>query len=271
MRALVIADVHLDLWNEVGRDPFAALPTAQWAGIEAVIIAGDLTNKPRIRWKYAIRHLARHIDPGRVHVIPGNHDYYDSRIDGDDRLAAIATGEGANFAQKAEVVIGNTRLLCCTLWTDFALNGDVAASQTIAKSRMNDYRYIRNAAAGYRRVRPYETAAIHADHRGWLEERLSQSHLGPTVVVTHHCPHPGLISETPSELDPIYGSDLTDLIQRHQPEAWLFGHTHFQAETVVGRTLLRNVSLGYPDQVRPEDEAQILRRGLINLHNLERR
>jgi len=135
---------------------------------------------------------------------------------------------------------------------------------------MNDYRYIRKAGAGYRRIRPYETAAIHQDHRSWLENRLSIPHAGPTIVVTHHCPHPGLISKTPGDLDPVYGSDLTDLIQRHQPDAWLFGHTHFQAETVIGRTLLRNVSLGYPNQVRPEDEAQILRRGLIDLHNLER-
>lgn len=269
MKSLIIGDLHLDLWTEAGRDPFAALSAAEWSRIEAVVIAGDLTNKPRIRWKYAIRHLARYIDPGRVHVIPGNHDYYDFRIDGDDRLAEIARSEGANFAQQAESLIGKARFLCCTLWTDFALNGDVAASQAIARERMNDYRYIRNAGAGYRRIRPYETAAIHADHRGWLEERLSQFHLGPTVVVTHHCPHPGLISETPSELDPIYGSDLTDVIHRYQPDAWLFGHTHFNAETLVGRTRLRNVSMGYPDQVRPEDEAQIFRRGLIDFHNLE--
>jgi Icc-related predicted phosphoesterase len=270
MKVLIVGDLHFDLWAEADRDPFAALSVAEWSGIEAVIVAGDLTNKPRVRWKYAIRHLARYIDPGRIHILPGNHDYYDFNLDGDDRLAQVAVEEGANFAQKAEVVIGKTRFLCCTLWTDFALHGDVAASQAISKSQMNDYRYIRNAAAGYRRIRPYETALIHAEHRGWLEERLLQSHPGPTIVVTHHCPHPGLISETPGELDPIYGSDLTDLIQRHQPEAWMFGHTHFQAETVVGRTLLRNVSLGYPNHVRPEDEDQILRRGLIDLHNLER-
>ncbi|CUX80034.1 MAG: Calcineurin-like phosphoesterase superfamily domain [Roseibaca calidilacus] len=269
MTVLIIADLHLDMWTEAGRDPFAGLSAAAWSGIEAVIVAGDLTNKPRIRWKYAIRHLSRYIDPGRVHILPGNHDYYDFKLDGEDRLAEIARSEGAHFLQKSEVVIGNTRLLCCTLWTDFALHGDVAASQAIAKSRMNDYRYIRNAGAGYRRIRPYETAAIHQDHRSWLETRLPQSHLGPTVVVTHHCPHPQLISATPGELDPIYGSDLTGLIQRHQPEAWMFGHTHFQAETVIGRTLLRNVSLGYPDQVLTGQEGQILRRGLIDLQNLE--
>ena len=269
MKSLIIADLHFDLWTEAGRDPLATLSAAEWSGIEAVVIAGDLTNKPRIRWKHAIRHLSRYIDTGRIHVIPGNHDFYDFRIDGNDRLAEIARSEGANFAQKGEILTGRTRFLCCTLWTDFALNGDVVASQAIARERMNDYRYIRNAGAGYRRIRPYETAAIHADHRGWLEERLSQFHLGPTVVVTHHCPHPGLISETPSELHPVYGSDLTDLIQLHQPDAWLFGHTHSPVETMVCRTLVRNVSIGYPEQVSPGDEAQILRRGLIDLHNLE--
>jgi len=152
MTVLIIADLHLDMWTEAGRDPFAGLSAAAWSGIEAVIVAGDLTNKPRIRWKYAIRHLSRYIDPGRVHILPGNHDYYDFKLDGEDRLAEIARSEGAHFLQKSEVVIGNTRLLCCTLWTDFALHGDVAASQAIAKSRMNDYRYIRNAGAGYRRI-----------------------------------------------------------------------------------------------------------------------
>jgi Icc-related predicted phosphoesterase len=269
MKVLIVGDLHLDMWTEARRDPFAGLSAAEWSGIDTVIIAGDLTNKPRIRWKYAIRHLARYIDPGRIHILPGNHDYYDFHIDRDDRLDEIAREEGANFVQKAEILIGKTRFLCCTLWTDFALNGDVAASQAIAKSQMNDYRYIRNAAAGYRRIRPYETPLIHAQHRGWIENCLSQSHPGPTIVVTHHCPHPGLISETPGELDPIYGSDLTDLIQRHQPDAWLFGHTHYPSETLVGRTLVRNVSIGYPDQVRPEDEALILRRGLIDLQNLE--
>lgn len=171
----------------------------------------------------------------------------------------------AHLAQKTEILIGGTRFLCCTLWTDFALNGDVSASQAIARERMNDYRYIRHAGAGYRRIRPSETVLIHADHRAWLEERLSRTHPGQTIVVTHHCPHPGLISEGPGELAPVYGSDLTGLIDRHQPYAWFFGHTHHHAETVQGRTRIRNISLGYPDQVPPGAEADILRRGLIDL------
>lgn len=270
MHILVVADLHLDMWMEAGRDPFSAIDPEDWSGIAAVFVAGDLTNKPRVRWKYAIRHLSKYIDPGRIYITPGNHDYYDFRLDGDDRLADIATEEGAHFVQKSEFFVGGAKFLCCTLWTDFALHGDVTTSQATAKTSMNDYRYIRNANAGYRRIRPYETAAIHQDHRLWLESRLSRQHGGATIVVTHHCPHPQLISKTPGDLDAVYGSDLTDLIHRHQPTAWFFGHTHYPAEAMVGDTLVRNVSIGYPNQVSAEAEVQVLRRGLIDLYNLQR-
>lgn len=270
MHILAIADLHLDMWSEAGRDPLSAIDPEDWSGVQAVIIAGDLTNKPRVRWKYAIRHLSKYIEPGRIYITPGNHDYYDFRIDGDDRLAAIAAAEGACFAQKAEIVIGHTRFLCCTLWTDFALHGDVRGSQAIARAKMNDYRYIRIAGAGFRKVRPHETAIIHLDHLNWLQDRLSQPHTGPSVVVTHHCPHPGLISAIPSDLDPVYGSNLTRLITQRQPDAWFFGHTHHPHEAMVGKTLVRNVSLGYPEQVPAGTEAQILRQGLIDFHNPER-
>lgn len=265
MKALIIGDVHFDRWTEAERDPFAGLTAEDWASLDALFIAGDLSDKPKVRWKYAIRHLARHVDPGRIHIIPGNHDYYDFQIDRDDRLAAIAAGEGANLAQKAEITVADTRFLCCTLWTDFAMRGDVPGSQVIARERMNDYRYIRHAKAGYRKIRPYETVQIHQEHRAWLEDRMSRPYRGRTVVITHHCPHPDLISDGPTELDPVYGSDLTAMIDRFQPDAWLFGHTHHQVETMQGRTRVKNFSLGYPEQVMTEEEPILLRRGSIEL------
>jgi predicted phosphodiesterase len=267
MKVLIVADVHYDFWCEAGRDPFAALTAADWAGVEAVIIAGDLTNKPRVRWKYAIRHIARYITPDRIHIIPGNHDYYDFQIDRDDRLAEIATSEGAHLAQKTEILIRGTRFLCCTLWTDFGLNGDVAGSQAIARARMNDYRYIRNAGAGYRRILPSDTALIHTDHRAWLEERLSRPHRGQTIVVTHHCPLPGLVSKRADALAPVYASDLSDVIERYQPSGWFFGHTHHRDEVVIGQTRIKNVSIGYPDDVQTGTEPRILGRGLIDPEN----
>lgn len=114
-------------------------------------------------------------------------------------------------------------------------------------------------------IRPFETTNIHLDHLNWLQDRLSLPHPSPTIVITHHCPHPDLISAIPSDLDPVYGSNLTGLIARYQPDVWFFGHTHHHAEAWIASTLVRNVSLGYPDQVCSGTERQTLLRGLVKL------
>lgn len=265
MRILVVADLHLDQWIAARRDPLAALPEETWASIDALIIAGDLSNKPRVRWAPAIRRLARHIDPGRIHIIPGNHDYYDHRIDGEDALADIAREEGAHLAQMAELRLGPARVLCCTLWTDFALHGDAVHAASIARARMNDYRLIRHAGDRYRRLQPRETAALHRDHRDWLGRAMSSDVDGPTIAVTHHCPHPALLQWPEDELAPAYASDLSELIARQQPDLWLSGHTHAHLDAREGRTRMRCVSLGYPDQVRPGREADLMRRGIVDI------
>lgn len=263
MPVLVIADLHLDMWLQAGRDPLAALSPSVLCTLEALIVAGDLSNKPKVRWPHMIRQLARYVPVDRIHVLPGNHDYYDHALDGDDRLADICAEAGANFAQKSVIVISDTRVLCCTLWTDFALHGDPMHAMMSAQRDMNDYRYIRLGGTGFRRIRPLDTAYIHAEHRAWLEEQLTIPFPGKTVVVTHHCPHPNFVGERRGDLDPVYGSNLLPMIERYAPDAWLFGHTHWRVEAMVGRTLVRNVSLAYPDQVPAGDEEAILLRGYI--------
>lgn len=263
MPVLVIADLHLDMWLQAGRDPFSALSRELLVSLDGLIVAGDLSNKPKVRWPHMIRHLSRYITPDRIHLLPGNHDYYDHVLHGDERLAAICAEAGVNFAQKSVIVIGNNRYLCCTLWTDFALQGDPARAMATAQRVMNDYKYIRHDGAGFRRIRPSDTAIVHADHRSWLEKQLSEPFSGKTIVVTHHCPHPDLIGDQRGDTDPVYGSNLLPLIERYQAEAWLFGHTHWRVDAIVGRTQVRNVSLAYPDQVPVGAEAAILLRGLL--------
>lgn len=271
MPVLVIADLHLDLWLRAGCDPLTSVDPEVWASLDAVIIAGDLANKPKVSWPHMIRHLGRYIAPERIHLLPGNHDYYYHTLDGDARLAEICAEVGARFVQKGEIVISATRFLCCTIWTDFALYGDPASAMRTAEGNMNDYRCIRLASAGYRRIRPSDTAIVHADHRQWLEERLALSFEGRTVVVTHHCPHPDLISATRGAIDPAYGSNLLGLMEAYQPEDWLFGHTHYHVEAKVGRTLVKNISLGYPGQVPPDEIAKTILRGIVETGSFEGR
>ncbi|MCU9849016.1 metallophosphoesterase [Defluviimonas sp. WL0024] len=241
---MILADLHHDFWRQAGRDP---LERADFSGLDLLIIAGDLANKSRARWKPALEAIGRHIPLDRVHIFPGNHDYYDGRLDRDDKLAAIAKEVGAHFAQKQEIVRENVRFLCCTLWTDMLL-GDCDADRNAreAEARMNDYRYIRIEAETFRRAKPRHTVAIHLDHRAWLESRLKAPFDGRTIVVTHHAPH-GLSLAGNAPVGQAYASDLSGLIKQHAPDLWLFGHTHHGISFRCGTTQLPNVSVGYPD------------------------
>ncbi|OWX98643.1 hypothetical protein B6V76_18765 [Thioclava sp. IC9] len=242
-KVLILADLHLDLWMQKHRDPFDDL---ELENAELLIIAGDLANKPKIRWRPALQLIGQHVDLDRVHIIPGNHDYYDFRLDGDDRLADLAHEAGAHLAQKRVLIHERTRFLCATLWTDFALGpGSVAEKSSRNDWVMNDYRYIRVAGSGYRKARPADTIAKHHEHLVWLRGQLATPFDGETVVVTHHAPHPTALPPG-APLPWCYASDLTALIEEYQPERWLFGHTHHAAEFQVGRTQLKNVSKGYP-------------------------
>src|SRR3546814_4418172 len=53
---------------------------------------------------------------------------------------------------------------------------------------MNDYRCIRLARAGYRKLRPADTLSWHRAQRRWLEQRLAIPFAGRTVVITHMAP-----------------------------------------------------------------------------------
>ena len=246
-KILILADLHHDFWQEAGKDPLA---NADFSGVDLLLIAGDLSNKAHVRWKYALAGIGQHIDLSKVSLFPGNHDYYDGRLDREDKLEAIAQGMGARFVQQHEIILGRTRLLCCTLWTDMMLGGNRGRNGAGAMERMNDYRCIRVEREHYRKLRPHHTTEVHARHLGWLDERLSTPFDGRTIVVTHHAPHPMSLAPD-AEVGAAYASDLTALIKRHQPEHWFFGHTHNEASFRIGRTQFTNVSVGYPqDWVR---------------------
>ncbi|MFH5774397.1 metallophosphoesterase [Paracoccus sp. NGMCC 1.201697] len=261
MPVLVLADLHLDLWLRAGRDPLANLDPDLLSSLDALIVAGDLSDAPQFRWPLALQHLGNYVPPARIHVVPGNHDYYRHTIEDDDRLAEICADAGAHLAQKAEIITGDTRYLCCTLWTDFMLSGNQGDAMKRAQGGMNDYLYVRNSNEDGRWLLPTDTARVHTDHRAWLASRLADPFQGRTMVVTHHCPHPEMIGATPEELAPAYGSNLLPLIKQHRPDAWLFGHTHHRVDSKVGQTVIRNVSLGYPWQVSRGSEAVTLMRG----------
>lgn len=248
MRVLILSDLHDDFWSEFGRNPFEGVEGLV-SEVDHILLAGDLSNKPKIRWGRAFERLSRLLPLDRVSIFPGNHDFYDFRIDGEDRLAEIATSFGVSYVQKQQLELGNSRILCATLWTDFEIGAGSALNKGVISAGMNDYKKIRVAARGYRRLWPSDVVSLHKSHLLWLSEKLSDPFNGTTYVATHHAPHPAVLRERKEGLDAAYASDLSDLILQHRPKAWFFGHSHDAVNMKLGETDLRNVSLGYPDEV----------------------
>ena len=248
VRILVLADLHHDFWEACNRDPFEGLHDTLSA-LDHLVLAGDLTNKPKIRWKYALEQVLRHVPGDKISVFPGNHDFYDFRLDGEERLADVANSFGVRYAQKKVLLLGDVRLLCATLWTDFELGRGRAFNEALIPTRLNDYRRIRVASDGYRRVRPADVVRIHVDHLAWLKAELAKPFQGRTMVATHHAPHPDVLAAYADGLDAAYASNLEGLILHHSPEIWFFGHCHDAHSIKVGSTRLVNASLGYPDEV----------------------
>lgn len=258
----VIADPHFDSWARWAVDPLTAtgLDTLiSQREPDLLVVAGDLSNDPVRTWPGILSRLGRLIAPEKVVIVPGNHDYYGHRLDGDHVLREMCSRVGARFAQKEEIRLGRTRLLCCTLWSDFALNGDVRGAVETARRVMADYRQIRIGVPGLpfiqqetRPITPWDILALHHDHRAWLEAALREPHpagdAGKTVVITHHGPSPATAVGVVDALTPSFHSNLHSLILETQPNIWFFGHSHRRCQARVGRTDIRNVSLGYPEE-----------------------
>lgn len=92
MNVLIIADLHLDLWTDAGRDPLSGiLPVLR--DLDALIVTGDLADDQQRNWSRALARLGHLVAPERIWVIPGNHGYYGAMLD-DDVLARITMGPG---------------------------------------------------------------------------------------------------------------------------------------------------------------------------------
>lgn len=237
-RIWIWSDIHAE-WAENAWDPAAHAPVA---GFDVAVVAGDVHTPLTCSLDW----LGERMRGAVVAYIPGNHDFYynggedrytiyDQIERGRDRAAAL----GIHLLLDAAVVVGGMRIMGGTLWTNFGLSphGLSHAFRT-AQGRfgMNDYRRIRTGTRSRNRIEPGEVLAMHRATRGFIEDELARLHDGPTVVVTHHAPHPASLPDPHADLSWCYASDLTDLIQERGPNLWVHGHVHRAADYQVGRT-----------------------------------
>ncbi len=237
-RLWTFSDLHQE-WEENAWDPAAHAPVD---GFDVAVVAGDV----HMPLTLALDWLSKRLPGVPVVYVPGNHDFWWDR--GEDRYTIFdqlergrerAAALGIHLLIDDAVVIGGTRFLGGTLWTDFRL-GSLGLTHAFRSAQgrfgMVDYRRIRTGPRSRNRIEPGEVLAMHRATRAFIEAELAPPHDGPSVVVTHHTPHLASLPNPHADLAWCYASDLTDLILERGPDLWIHGHVHQAADYVVGRT-----------------------------------
>jgi hypothetical protein len=266
MRLLYFSDIHLEI-----REREAPLPWTQtlplgigpelspFAGaVDLLILAGDIG---RVRSSCNVsplayaRQAAAFLDC-RVVLVPGNHEYYRGCF-AEDRAGLLAAADPAvAVLDRGEAMFadggGSLRVLGATLWTDYAVTGAPGPSMAAAEREIHDHRLIRRAEG----EGPFGAADALAEHRlarEWLARRLDEPHDGPSIVVTHHVPHPVVChpGHGLNQLAPAFCSDCDDLIAAAGSagvRAWIFGHHHWSLVTERHGVALLSAQPGYPGE-----------------------
>ncbi len=239
-RIQIMPDLHLDF-------PEARGFPARAAGVELVLIAGD-TCEGLVRAIDRMRAAYPHTE---IVAVAGNHEFYDHAL-GEELSAGRERARqlGVHFLENDTTVqFGHIRIIGCTLWTNYALFGESLreAAMRHAYDTMRDHKRIKWSRRPWRRFRPQEAQMLNLQSRDYIEAELSNAFHGTTIVLTHMAPTIEAIEPLFHDhtISTAYASNLLSTIDRHQPDFWISGHTHYSMDLYRGRTRLISNPCGY--------------------------
>jgi Icc-related predicted phosphoesterase len=232
MKIQIASDLHLEFLEH----RYPGYRVIEPADADVLVIAGDIHRNTR-----AIDAFADW--PVPVIYVHGNHEAYHEQYEDLVRRMRRAAGGKVRYLEGDEYVLHGVRFLGCCLWTDYLLDGaDPEAAMREAERMLNDHRLIRTAH-GY--FGAEDALQLHRASRAWLERKLEEHFDGPTVVVTHHAPHPASVHPryAGSALNPAFISDLTPLMGK--AALWIHGHVHDSCDYEVAGTRIIANPRGY--------------------------
>lgn len=249
MRLHIFSDIHCDVSDDWS--------PPRLAGVDAVIVAGDV----REGLDSAMRWLRQRLDPDvAIVLVAGNHEYF-ARSRPEERLLGrgAAAAHGVAFLDDTSAVIGGVRFVGATLWTNYELYGADRRDEmmAIARRSMMDHRRILEQPGCF--ISPEDELELHRSSIAFIAATLAEPFAGPTVVVTHHGPHPLSLADRYRD-DPIsaaFISDLSPLISQFQPALWVHGHTHVSFDYRVGATRIVCNPHGYGSE-NPEFDPELM-------------
>ncbi len=260
MKLAFTSDLHQEFLRDkdASQDPntrfdLCSLPS----DVDVTVIAGDLD----VTLAASLRRIAQELPDRECIYVAGNHDYYSDTRQPQTMDEILAEGRelaaelGIHLLENDTVDLSGVRFIGATLWTDMMSVGRGHQASKIAEARgrygMNDYRNMKrwsSAHPGKRKpATPQMTIAMHEASRAYIEHTLAEPFAGPTVVVTHHAPHPdSLDPRHAGRLDWCYASNLGLIFESEDaPDIWLHGHIHQRRDYHLGPTRVIANPRGY--------------------------
>ena len=253
MKFRLMSDLHLEFQDKV----LDFTPTPLQEDFDTVLIlAGDIGVGTDA--KSFIEKMCKQFY--KVVYCLGNHEFYHKEYNKvRKQWRAMEMPENFVFLDDDVAFIENVRLVGGTLWTDF--DGDNWFAKQRAQDSMNDYHCIKfkegNKHSGYRKRKfnPMDAVRAHKQTLFTITEAVREKHDGPTIVVTHHLPHPLCIHDTfkGNALNPAYVTNLDMYIEEYDIDVWCHGHTHNNVDVEVHNTRILCNPRGYvPHEVNDE-------------------
>ena len=145
-----------------------------------------------------------------------------------------------------ELVIEDTVILGCTLWTNLELYGDAEVAADHAKSMMNDYRIIK-LTPDYRVLTTADTIGFYNKSFSWLSKKVKEHKDKKIVVVTHNAPSiKSCLTKYKNDiLTAAFVADLEGFISDSNIKVWIHGHLHNTSDYMIGDTNIICNSRGY--------------------------
>lgn len=261
MKIAIYSDLHQEFLRDkdAAADPRTRFHLGEHCSQHAdvVVIAGDAD----VTLANSLRRIAAELPARECIYVPGNHDYYSdagSPQTMDEVLSegrSLATELGIHLLENEAIEIGGVRFIGATLWTDMMSVGRGHQASKIAEARgrngMSDYRHMKRwstAHPGKRKpATPEMTIAMHEQSRAYIERVLAEPFAGPTVVITHHAPHPDSLDPAHGgKLDWCYASNLSLIFESDDaPALWVHGHVHQARDYQIGPTRVLANPRGY--------------------------
>lgn len=205
---------------------------------EVLILAGDIIDN----YSKGIDFLKKAADADRtILFIPGNHEYHSRDILKDNSSILLEKINSPNFIilDNETITINGYKFIGSTLWSDLL---DTLPYPELVK--------LCNSSGDFRAIH-YNGKPITIDERQSLFDEavifLEREVTKDSIVITHYLPSISLIYKDykDSPRIPLFASDLDYLILKKKPKLWLYGHTHFPNDTLIGDTRLISNPYGY--------------------------